>query len=223
MLTPASVRQISGSVMNSPLRFSAVLVIASAFGAAHAATTDSGYDAKTKPSAATPAPASRGTVAPSTTTPSTSTKSDSTSQKLDAGQGEMKVDSTKPATTPTEPQPIIVQTEAEKKALLAKKQVEAEEQKKVDDANSVARGEGERYVLRLKAWEAARAVAVNRPTVPPAKKTSVASIELPNGHCVVMTGTERKEFATKAEADAFIRELKKAEDEPIVISSSPGK
>lgn len=204
--------------MNSPLRFWAALLFVAVFTSARAANADSGNE-KSATTNRTEAVNPRTPVAPTAPT----TKSDTTSQKLDAGQGEMKVDAVKPATTPAEPQPIIVQTEAEKKALLAKKQAEADAQKKIDDANSVARGEGERYVLRLKAWEAARAVAVNRPSVPAAKKTSVASIELPNGHCVVMTGTERKEFATKAEADAFISELKRDDDERIIISSTPRK
>jgi hypothetical protein len=207
--------------MNSPLRYSVILLVISGLtSGARAASSDFSSDKKATPSTTAVATPRGSTTTP---TPATTSKTDATNQKLDAGQGELKVDAAKPSTTPAEPQPIIVQTEAEKKALLAKKQVEADEQKKVDDANSVARGEGERYVLRLKAWEAARAVAVNRPSVPAAKKTSVASIELPNGHCVVMTGTERKEFATKAEADAFIGELKKADDDRIVISSVPRK
>jgi hypothetical protein len=126
--------------------------------------------------------------------------------------------------------PAASETAAEKKERLRKEQVAAaettkadEEKRRVDDAAALARGEGERYALRLKAYEAARA-GVGRTPVPPPKKFSLAQAVLPNGHSVVITGNVRREFATKAEADAFVAEIQReVEEAPLVISDSPGK
>lgn len=99
----------------------------------------------------------------------------------------------------------------------------AEAQRAADSANALARGEGERYAARLKAYEAARA-GIGRVPSQPVKKTSLAQAQLPNGRWVVIAGADRKEFATKVEADRFVAEIKQAEfDSPIVLDSGPRK
>ena len=123
--------------------------------------------------------------------------------------------------------PAAPETEAAKKERLRKEQLTAaetakadEEKRRIDDASALARGEGERYAARLKAYEAARS-GVGRTPVPPPKKFSLAQLVLPNGHSVVMAGDVRKEFATKAEADAYVAEIRRQiEERPLVISDS---
>lgn len=130
------------------------------------------------------------------------------------------------AVTPAAPVvPAAPETEAAKKERLRKEQLAAaeqakadEEKRRVDDATALARGEGERYAARLKAYEDARS-GVGHTPVPPPKKFSIAQLVLPNGHSVVMAGDVRKEFNTKAEADAFVAEIHRQIDEkPLVIS-----
>jgi len=99
----------------------------------------------------------------------------------------------------------------------------AETQRAADSASALARGEGERYAARLKAYEAARA-GIGRVPAQPVKKTSLAQAQLPNGRWVVIAGADRKEFSTKVEADRFVAEIKQAEfDSPIVLDSAPRK
>lgn len=99
----------------------------------------------------------------------------------------------------------------------------AEAQRAAESAGALARGEGERYAARLKAYEAARA-GIGRVPAQPVKKTSLAQAQLPNGRWVVIAGVDRKEFSSKTEADRFVAEIKQAEfDSPIVLDSAPRK
>ena len=99
---------------------------------------------------------------------------------------------------------------------------EAERIRLADEASALARGEGERYIRRQKAYEAAR--AGHRAPVVPVKSSSVAQLQLADGRCVVMAGSNRKVFPNKAAADAYVAEIKQAEaNRPIVIDAAPTK
>jgi hypothetical protein len=96
---------------------------------------------------------------------------------------------------------------------------EAERVKAADEASAFARGEGERYARRQKAYEEARSGANRAPAVP-TKTNSIAQAQLPDGRNVVIVGGDRKVFANKAQADAYVAEIKRADaNRPFVIGS----
>ena len=125
---------------------------------------------------------------------------------------------------------VPVESAAAKKERLQKEKAAGEEaaraaeaQRSADSASALARGEGERYAARLKAYEAARS-GIGRKPAPPVKKTSIAQAQLPSGKFIVIAGPDRREFNTKAEADSFVAEIKQAEyDSPIVLDGAPRK
>jgi hypothetical protein len=100
---------------------------------------------------------------------------------------------------------------------------EAEKTRAAEKAAALALGEGERYVLRLKAYEAARSGASRTPLAP-VRKNSIAQLELADGRCIVIVGGNRTVFATKAAADAHVAEIRQAElERPIILGTSPKK
>ena len=99
---------------------------------------------------------------------------------------------------------------------------QAEKARAAEEASAFAKGEGERYARRQKAYEAAR--QTSRPPVERPKKSSVAELQLPDGRYVVVAGGDRKVFASKAEAQPYLAEIRQAEtDRPIVLGSAPRK
>ena len=98
---------------------------------------------------------------------------------------------------------------------------EAERARAADQASSLARGEGERYARRLKAYEAARAASARPSNEVGSKPTSIAEMVMADGRVVVVAGTDRKVFSNKAEADAYVAEVRKADfEKPIVLTPS---
>jgi hypothetical protein len=101
--------------------------------------------------------------------------------------------------------------------------LQAEKTRVADEASAFAKGEGERYARRQKAYEAARSMAPRAP-VEPAKKSSIAELQLADGRYLVVAGGERKVFASKAEAEPYLAEIRQAEsDRPIVLGAAARK
>lgn len=100
---------------------------------------------------------------------------------------------------------------------------EAEKVRVQEEANAFARGEGERYALRQKAYADARAGVSRKPAVA-TKSTSIAQAQLADGRGVVIVGGIRTVFATKAEADAYVAGIRRDEEErPFVVGSGPNR
>lgn len=153
--------------------------------------------------------------------PSTSTKGEPV--KIDAN-GVTVNDGVDPAVpvVPVAPKPAPVEDKKDA-TLTPEAAAEAERIRIADEASALARGEGERYIRRQKAYEAARA-GLPRAPVAPAKQSSVAQLQLADGRCVVMAGSTRKVFPNKAAADAYVAEIKEAEaNRPIVLDAAPSK
>lgn len=122
-------------------------------------------------------------------------------------------------TTPSDVPPAAPAPAAPAKAEKeAPKDPAAEAEKaRLESEAALARGEGERYARRQKAYEAARANSA-RTSVDSPKRTSIAQMELADGTCVVIVGNDRTVFPNKAAADAYVADIKRAEnDRPINI------
>ena len=99
---------------------------------------------------------------------------------------------------------------------------QAEKARVAEEASAFAKGEGERYARRQKAYEAAR--QTSRPPVERPKKSSIAELQLADGRYVVVAGGDRKVFANKAAAEPYLAEIRQAEtDRPLVLGSAPRK
>lgn len=143
--------------------------------------------------------------------------------RVDQGTTVTSKETPKPeATAPLSP---AAEKERQKKdqAAAADAAVQEEKTRAADQASALARGEGERYARRLKAYEAARAASSRSSNEVGSKPTSIAEMQLPDGRVVVVVaGADRKVFRSKSEADAYVAEVRKADFErPIVLS--PGK
>jgi hypothetical protein len=124
---------------------------------------------------------------------------------------------------PVTPTPAPADGEKKNVPLTPEAAAEAERIRVADEASALARGEGDRYIRRQKAYEAARA-GLNRAPVVPVKSSSVAQLQLADGSCVVMAGSTRKVFPNKEAADAYVAEIKLAEaNRPIVLDAGPSK
>lgn len=156
------------------------------------------------------------------TRPSTQTKAEPVKIVSD---GVMVNDGVDPAVpvAPVAPKPAPVEGEKKDATLTPEAAAEAERIRVADEASALARGEGDRYIRRQKAYEAARA-GLHRAPVVPVKPSSVAQLQLADGRCVVMAGSNRKVFPNKAAADAYVAEIKEAEaNRPIVLDAGPSK
>ena len=99
---------------------------------------------------------------------------------------------------------------------------EAEKTRLADEASAFARGEGERYARRQKAYEAAR--AVSRSSTESVKSASIAQMTLPDGRVIVVADGARTTFPNKAAADAHVAGIRRAElERPIVLGTAPKK
>ncbi|MEO6002505.1 MAG: hypothetical protein ABIZ04_12210 [Opitutus sp.] len=163
------------------------------------------------------------TTAPAAPKPETARTDAGVSVKTDAAGATASVE--QGTTVPVPAESVTAKKERIQKEKLASDEAAraTEAQRNADSASALARGEGERYAARLKAYEAARS-GIGRKPAPPVKKTSLAQAQLPNGKFVVIAGPDRKEFSTKAEADSFVAEIKQAEyDSPIVLDGAAHK
>lgn len=99
---------------------------------------------------------------------------------------------------------------------------EAEKTRLADETSAFARGEGERYARRQKAYEAAR--AISRSPTDAVKSASIAQMALPDGRVVVVADGVRTTFPNKAAADAHVAQIRRAElERPIVLKTVPKK
>jgi hypothetical protein len=151
-----------------------------------------------------------------------------TQSKPEAKQNPVKIDpyavAVTDGTTETKSTAVVPVAPTEKDAkakdpaAAAEAAIQAEKTRIAEEASAFAKGEGERYARRQAAYEAARSAA--RPPVEPAKKSSIAEMQLPDGRYVVLAGGDRKVFASKTEAEPYLAEIRRNEaDRPIVLGS----
>ncbi|MEO7600326.1 MAG: hypothetical protein ABIV50_15435 [Opitutus sp.] len=126
-----------------------------------------------------------------------------------------------PKAQPTPPLSPAAERERLRKeqAAAADAAVQDEKTRAADQVSALARGEGERYARRLRAYEAARAASARSSNEVGTKPTSIAEMQLADGRVVVVAGSDRKVFSNKSEADAFVADVRKADfDRPIVLT-----